>query len=272
MSPYRLKKVLDEGGIGFGATVQIPATAIVEILGRAGFDFAIIDTEHGLFDMTTAGELIRAGHGAGLSPIVRVLKNDETLIMKALDLGAEGVIVPHISTRDDAERAARACRYGSGYVRGACPLVRAADYGLSEWRAYEKESNEKTLFFALIEDLEGARNVEEIASVDGVDVVVLGAFDMSVSAGYSGNVAHPAVQEALDRMLVTCADAGIPVMHALSNGPDVDAWVKRGVRLMYQSADSAVFARACRSFLDSVGHLRTPVRALDTKSDQEGSR
>ena len=140
----------------------------------------------------------------------------------------------------------------------ACPLVRAADYGLTDWRGYEKESNDRNLVIALIEDLEGAQNVEEIVSVEGVDCVTLGAFDMSVSGGFSGNTAHPAVQEALDSILAACNARCIPVMHALSNGPDVDAWVSKGVRLLYQSADSTVFARACKAFLDTVDHLRTP--------------
>jgi 4-hydroxy-2-oxoheptanedioate aldolase len=184
-----------------------------------------------------------------------VLKNDKGLITKALDLGAQGVIIPHISSKEDATRAVEACKYGAA-GRGACPLVRAADYGLWGWADYQEQANQETMVILLIEDLEGAHNIEDILSVDGVDVVFLGLFDMSVTAGYPGNVHHPEIQKAADRILAACQDRGIPVMHALTSGRDVEAWVNRGVRLILQSADSFIFARACQAFLESVSHLR----------------
>lgn len=251
----KLKRMLKEGYLAFGVTTQIPATALVEILGRVGYDFAMIDTEHGLYDMETAGELIRAAQGVNLTPIVRVLKNDQGLIMKALDLGAQGVTIPRISNKEDAARAVEACRYGAT-GRGACPLVRAAEYGLSDWPYYQEEANKDTMVFLLIEDLEGAHNIESILSVDGVDAVHLGPFDMSVSAGYQGNVNHPEIQKALDRILAACKERGIPVMHSLIWGGDVEAWVNKGVRLILHSADSFIFAQACHTFLKSVSHLR----------------
>jgi 2-keto-3-deoxy-L-rhamnonate aldolase RhmA len=251
-----LRQLIARGGVAFGATVHIPATALIEILGRVGFDFAMIDTEHGLFGIDAAGELIRAAQGVQLSPVVRVLKNDPALIMKALDLGAEGVIIPHISNREQAARAIEACRYGARGSRGACPLVRAADYGLVDWRAYEEHANTEPMVFLLIEDLEGARQIEQILAVEGVDVIHLGAFDMSVSAGHGGNVNHPEVRQALDRILAACKEHRVPVMHAVTNGADVDTWVGKGVRLIHQSADTIVFARACKAFLESVSHLK----------------
>lgn len=252
----KLRQLVEDGGIAFGATVQVSATAFVEILGHVGFDFAMIDTEHGLFDMEAAGELIRAAQGVNLTPVVRVLKNDPSLIMKALDLGAQGVIIPHISNKDQAARAVEACRYGKGGSRGACPLVRAADYGMVDWKQYEEHANTAPLVFLLIENLEAARQIEHILAVDGVDIIHLGAFDMSVSGGYHGNVTHPEVRKVLDRILAVCNERHVPVMHAITNGANIDAWIAQGVRLFHQSADTIVFARACKAFLDSVSHLR----------------
>jgi 2-keto-3-deoxy-L-rhamnonate aldolase RhmA len=251
-----LRQLVKKGSVAFGATVHVPATALVEILGHVGFDFAMIDTEHGLFGMEAVGELIRAAQGVRLSPVVRVLENDPSLIMKALDLGAEGVIVPHISNQEQALKAVEACRYGKGGNRGACPLVRAADYGLADWRTYEEHANTDSLVFLLIEDLEGANQIEQILTVEGVDVIHLGAFDMSVSAGYRGNVNHPEICKALDRILAACNERHLPVMHAITNGADIDTWIRKGVRLFHQSADTIIFARACKAFLDSVSHLR----------------
>ena len=251
----QLKRILDEGQIAFGASTQIPAPALVEILGLVGYDFTMIDAEHGLFDLQTAGDLIRAAQGVNLTPLVRVPKNDNVMIMKALDLGAQGVIIPHISSREDAIRAVEACRYGAN-GRGACPLVRSAGYGLWDWADYQDHANREIMIFLLVEDLDGAHRIEDILAVEGIDVVFLGLFDMAVSAGYKGNVQHPEIQKAADRILSACNDRGIPVMHTLTGGPDVEAWINKGVRLVMQSADSAIFARAHQSFLASVSHLR----------------
>jgi 4-hydroxy-2-oxoheptanedioate aldolase len=252
--PNRLKQVLEEGRVAFGASIQIPAPALVEILGLVGYDFTMIDAEHGLFDMQAAGELLRAAHGAGLTPLLRVSKNDPALILKALDLGAQGVIIPHVSSKAEAVQAVDASKYGGS--RGACPLVRAAGYGLWSWKDYQRQADQETLVIVLIEDLQGAENIEDILSAGGIDIVFLGPFDMSVSAGYEGNVRHPVIQTALDRILTACKQQGIPVMHALTGGPDVEEWVNRGVRLILQSADSVVFARAHKAFLDSVAQVR----------------
>ena len=250
----KLKQIVEEGYLAFGAAIHIPAPALVEILGRVGYDFAIIDTEHGLYGIETAGELIRVAQGANLTPIVRVPKNDKEMITTALDLGAQGVVIPHVSNKEDAARAVKACRYGAA-GRGACPIVRAADYGLSDWLHYQEDANKNTMVFLLIEDLEGAHNIEDILSVDGVDVVFLGPFDMSVSAGYKGNMNHPEIQKALDKILSACKARGMLVMHTFC-GPNVEAWVNKGVRLIVMDADSSIFAQACRNSLESISHLR----------------
>ncbi|MGD2157128.1 MAG: aldolase/citrate lyase family protein, partial [Anaerolineales bacterium] len=171
----RLKRILNEGGVAIGANTQIPSTALVEILGLVGFDFTMIDTEHGLFDLQFTGELIRAAQGAGLTPLVRVLNNNPGLILKALDLGAQGVVIPRISSQEDAIRAVEACKYSMG--RGACPLVRAADYGLWDWKTYQDWADGETMVILLIEDLEAAERIEEILEVQGVDAIFLGPFD-----------------------------------------------------------------------------------------------
>jgi 4-hydroxy-2-oxoheptanedioate aldolase len=261
--PNKLKQVLEDGRVAFGAATQIPAPALVEILGLVGYDFTMIDTEHGLFDMQGAGDLVRTALGANLTPLVRVLKNDTGLIMKALDLGAQGVIVPHISNKGDAEKAVEAAKYRG--VRGACPLVRSAGFGLWEWPQVQEEADRDTFVIPIIEDLRGVENLEMILDVPGIDIVFMGPFDMSVSAGFQGNVAHPEILGAMEKILEACRKRKVPVMHTLTGGTNVDAWVERGVRLVMQSADSVVFARAQRAFLESVSHLRekkltTPVR------------
>ena len=251
----KLKLLLQRGKLAVGAVVQLPCSPIVEILGYAGFDFVMIDTEHGLFDLETAANLVRAADGVGLTPLVRVVKNEPTLILKALDMGAKGVIIPHVNSKQDAQKAVKASKYGKE-GRGSCPLVRANQYSLGKWSEYERWANENTMVIALIETLEAVDNIEEIVSVKGIDAVFLGAFDMSVGGGFKGQVSEPTIQKALDKILEACKKRNIPVMHTTTNGPDIDSWIQKGVRLIVQGAESGVFARACVDFLNSVKHLR----------------
>lgn len=249
---------MKEGKIAFGCISHIPSTALIEIMGLAGHDFVMIDTEHGLYTIDSAGELIRTAQGVNLTPVVRVAVNDSTLISRALDLGAQGIIVPHVSTKDDAAKAVKASKYGPA-GRGACPLIRANKYGLDDWAGYEERANAETLVFPLIEDLEGADNIEDIVSVEGINGIYLGPFDMSVSAGYKGDVKHTEIHRALDRILAACREKAMPVMHSRYDVQDIEKWVKKGVRLFLQTGDSLTFARACRQFLDLVSPFRNRV-------------
>ena len=251
----KLKRMLREGQLAFGAVSQLPSTALVEILGLAGFDFVFLDTEHGQYSIETAADMIRVAEGVGLTPLLRVAKNDETLILKALDLGAQGVVVPHIITKEDAIKAVQACKYGPGGSRGACPLIRTNRYGLGQWDEYQEAADRETMVFALVEDMEAMPNIEQILDVEGLDAVVLGAFDMAVGSGHKGEVQHEEVVRALDKVLLECNTRGIPAMHVMTSGPNLQAWIDKGVRMICQTSESAVFANACESFLESMAHL-----------------
>jgi 4-hydroxy-2-oxoheptanedioate aldolase len=257
--PNKLKRLLARGEIAFGGGSQLPLTAIVEIMGLSGYDFGIIDTEHGTYDIDTAGELIRAAHGAGMTPLVRVLYNDPGLIMKALDLGAHGVIVPHITSKQEAVDAVKAAKYAPEGLRGSCPYVQAAGFSLSNWPEYQKWSNEETMLFVLIEDEEGVRNVDDILGVKGVDAVFLGPFDMSVSMGLQGDTENPRVRDNLDKVLAACRKRKIPAMYAIMAPTDIQGWVDKGVRLFAHAADTAILAQAGTDFLSSVEGFRKRV-------------
>jgi len=251
----KLKQILQQGKVVFGVTVQISSETLVEIIGYAGFDFVFIDTEHGQIDLQSAGRLIRVADSVGMTPLVRVMKNDAAEILKALDLGAKGIIVPHISTKEDAQLAVRACKYGPG-GRGSCPLVRANRYGLDDWPQYQDAANRNTMFIALIENVAAVENIDEILTVDGIDAVFIGAFDMSVDAGCKGNVQSPKIQRCIQTIIDACNKKSIPVMHTTTNGPDIKAWVDKGVRIIVQGSDSRIFGRACAEIIKSVEQFR----------------
>ncbi|OFX15920.1 MAG: hypothetical protein A2Z18_00095 [Armatimonadetes bacterium RBG_16_58_9] len=160
-----------------------------------------------------------------------------------------------MSTKGDAERAVEAAKYGPR-GRGACPLVRANGYGLWNWAEYQDYSNENTTVIVLIEDRAGVENIDDILSVEGVDAVYVGSFDMSVAEGYKGDSQHPEILKKLDRVLEAARKNCLPAMHSLLNGRDVKVWAEKGVRLFVQTADAFVFACSCRDFLASVEEFR----------------
>ena len=163
--------------------------------GYLGFDFIIIDMEHLLFDPERFEGIVRAADMTGMTPIFRPSKNDPDLLLPYLDAGAQGVFVPHVATAEDARRVVDAVKYPPDGSRGA-GSERAAQYGITTTPAeHVRASNAETLVTVSIEDLVGIQNVDEIAAVNGLDVVCMGPGDLALALGHPGDYDHPAVQE-----------------------------------------------------------------------------
>lgn len=209
MDAAELKQRIKQGKQAVGTWVQMASAEAVEMAGKAGFDFVIIDTEHGYFGLDIAEGLVRAADATGIVPFIRVAEKNPTLIMKSLDMGARGIVVPGVSTQEDAEMAVRAAKYPPAGDRGACPYVRAAGHTAWDWAAYAKDSNENNMVCLLVEGTEGVANFEKIITVPGVDVVILGPFDLSVSLGVGGEVHHPLVEERLSSMCRLASKNGV---------------------------------------------------------------
>lgn len=195
-----MRRLLNEGKRVFGAWLLIPSTITVEIAGWAGLDFCVIDNEHGWFNDETVGEMIRAAENVGISLIVRVVENNPGLILKVLNAGGDGVIVSHIRTRADAEATVRAARYAPHGFRGQMHSMRREGYGTIDNKEYLAALNREIMVFLTIEDVEGIENLDEIASVPGVDVLLIGRADLAQSMGMPGEVNHPDVIAAEEKI------------------------------------------------------------------------
>jgi len=169
-----------------GTWIQTASPDVVEIAGHAGLNFVVIDTEHTSFGIETSDCLLRAAECVGLAALIRVSHKDPTLVMKALDAGAQGIVYPGVSKRKDAEQAVKASKYHPLGERGACPFVRSGGHNILDWEKYAAEANKNTAVILLLEGKEGVDNLDEIISVPGVDVNMLGPFDLSVSLGVGG--------------------------------------------------------------------------------------
>jgi len=229
---------------------------IIEILGFSGLDFVIICTEHAF--ASPYGDhlehLIRAANASGITPIVRVIANDAGMILKALDSGAKGIMVPHINTVEDAKKVVSAVKYAPEGARGSCPAVRAAHYGGIPWAEHRKKANAETAVILLVEDKEGADNIEELAAVAGVDAIFLGSFDLSVQL----QVSHldPLIEKYRAKFIKTCRARGLAfgdlawsLESALVYGKNAD--------LLAVGVDTQLFRTQMSEIADSLAVLKT---------------
>ncbi|WP_158279398.1 HpcH/HpaI aldolase family protein [Falsochrobactrum shanghaiense] len=180
----------------------------VEIIGECGFDFTMLDTEHTEYDTGHIAHLIRAADSFGLSPVVRVKELNEVLIMKTLDRGAQGVIVPRVNSVEQARRAASAAAFPPVGVRGMCPDVRAARYRDDIWLEYARNPYDHVAIIPLIEDYIAVDNVDAIMKVDGINAVLFGPGDYAVSIGAVEEGFSPEIMSKTRDALRRVCDAG----------------------------------------------------------------
>src|ERR1700750_1364104 len=201
MKENRVKRILREGGLVLGTHVGgIPDPQIVEIIGHAGFDAAFIDMEHTSFDLRDIQLMVMAAERVGVTPIVRTPGFDPAFILRLLDMGVQGVQVPHVSSADTAREAVKAVRYPPQGERGMASGSRAADYGRIPLVEHMAQSNREILLACMIEDMAGGERIDEIAAVEGVDLLAVGPSDLSRSLGVSGQPNHPRLVAAIDRV------------------------------------------------------------------------
>ncbi len=244
MKTNKLKKALREGKIVYGPFLKLTDPAIVEIMGFAGFDFVIIDQEHGPISIQNTQNMIRAAESANITPIIRTTKNDESLILRALDIGAQGVEIPQINCKDDAIHALKSVKFSPMGERGVCRYVRAADYSSMNKFEYFKSANEETMIIVHIEGMEGISNLGEIISVSGIDVLFIGPYDLSQSLGIPGKVNDPLVENKMKEVVLKCKQHKIVVGTFADDIQTAKKWVSLGVQYISFSVDVGIIYNA----------------------------
>jgi len=247
-----LKEAIKEGKVVLGPFMKFTDPAAVEIMGFAGFDFVIIDAEHGPISMESAQNMIRAAESVNITPIIRVGSNDESLILRALDVGAQGIEIPQINSRSDAVRAVKSVKYSPQGERGVCRYVRAANYSSMNKFKYFKSANEETMIIAHIEGVEGINNLNEILSVSGIDVIFIGPYDLSQSLGIPGEVNHPLVTEKMKEVVSKCKENKIAVGTFADDVETAKSWISLGVQYMSFSVDVGILYEVSKQIVENL--------------------
>ena len=248
-----LKRKLMAGEVVIGPFAGLNCPDLIEIMGIAGCDFCVIDTEHGPMDPESIQHMVRAAELSGMTPIVRVPRAEPVEILKVLDIGAQGIHVPQINSRETAMAVARASRYHPEGERGVA-VPRALSYGLMPLGWVMAEANREILVIAHCENAKGLDLLEEIADVDGLDLIFVGPYDLSQSLGVPGEIFHPSMVEAVSRALKTITDAKKPAGIFVTSVDEAKRRIDEGFRYIAYSMDSLIFGSACREQISRIRH------------------
>jgi 4-hydroxy-2-oxoheptanedioate aldolase len=237
-----MKAKLTAGQPALGMSVMIPSPQLVEMAAGAGFDWVLIDCEHGTVTRESAELMIMAAEASGITPIVRPRTKAHQDIVELMDCGAAGVQVPHVITRDDARAAVAAVKFHPAGRRSLAAGTRASGYGYKgSMGEFTQTANRETLVAVQIEDEAALANVDDILKVEGIDVFFIGPSDLSASMGHPGNPKAELVAKAIDATLKKIVAAGkTPGMPATT--ANVAATVGKGVRYIYTHAPTLLGA------------------------------
>ncbi|MEQ9259033.1 MAG: aldolase/citrate lyase family protein [Roseovarius sp.] len=242
-----------------GTWSQIAAPEVIDMIGLNGFDFIVIDCQHGPFGIAEAERMARAAAATGLAAAVRVSRLDEVEIMKALDAGISHVVVPDVANAEQAARAVAATRFGPEGARGACPCVRSGGHFVRDWQGYVAREEGRTGIVALVESAEGVANAEAICATPGLAAVMAGPFDLSVSMGLGGDWRDARVTQALERLVALARENGLPaIMPVFSPDPEecralAAHWQARGVSILMIGSDKILIANAFEKWTGALG-------------------
>lgn len=231
----------------FGTFLKLPTTQVIEILGTVGYDFVVIDQEHAPLDRTMTDLMIFAARASNIAPIVRVGEFTDANILSALDCGAIGIMVPHVTTVEKAQAIARSCRYAGG-KRGFAGLTRAGLWGSIGGTRHMAQQDRQITCIAMIEDIEAVDRAEEIAAVDGIDALFIGRGDLTASFGEDPD-AKAKVAEISTKVAAAARKAGVPLLMLPTSKADLAFAKELGASAMLLSSDHGFIRSAASATL-----------------------
>ncbi|WP_051914013.1 HpcH/HpaI aldolase family protein [Thermorudis peleae] len=251
MRENMLKRKLAAGEAVIGCFVPYPSAELAELVARLGFDFVLIDCEHGPTSIESAYHMVLASEAGGATPLIRVPQNVQQVILRYLDIGPGGIMVPQVNSADEARAVVRAAKYHPEGRRGVAG-VRAAGFGVeAPLSEYVRQANAETLVIVQIESVEAVERLPAILDVPGIDLLFVGPNDLAQSMGYPGQPLHPEVQAMVDR-IVAMVDGRLPLGTTAPTPEQVERQLARGFRLLAANTTS-LLAAAARTLLQAAG-------------------
>jgi 2-keto-3-deoxy-L-rhamnonate aldolase RhmA len=236
MFPNNMKHKLKQGSPAFGLSIMIPSPQLVEIAAKMGFDWVLIDCEHGTINPETVETLAMAAQANGITPIARPRTKNAADIQQVMDRGVMGVQVPHVNTADDAQAVVDAVKYYPIGKRGLAAGTRPANYGFGISQSeYVEEANRHSLVCVQFEDKEAIENADEILKVENIDVFFIGPSDLSQSMGHPGQYDEPSVAHAIDSTFEKILGAG-QIAGTPGNADKIRSVLDKGVLYTYTHA------------------------------------
>ena len=238
-------------GITLGIALTTPSPELAQICGNSGFDFVMIDMEHGPIDFETAYRMVTALAGTGAEAWLRVTTNDAGLIKRALDTGVRDIVVPMVNTREEAEHAVAAAKYPPEGIRGWGPF-RAAQQWRTSMFDYSRRANDEVKVRVLIEHPRAIENIDEILSVKGLGGAIAAPFDLAINMGHLDGPGHPDVQEAMKHASSKIVARGFPLLRFAMTPDQGRQAIADGVTMLMLGFDTMFVPAMIQLYLDGL--------------------
>lgn len=249
----KLKEMIRSGKAALGSFLTIGSSAVAEVMAQSGFDWFVVDMEHGPLGIEASLGLLQAMSAAPVTPVVRVPWNSPYLIKQALDIGAMGILVPMVNNAEEARLAVSYASYPPRGIRGISG-ARANRYG-ENIDSYLAEANDCILKIVQIETEKGIENAQQIAGVPGIDAVFIGPSDLAGSLGLWGQPHHPDFDAAVQKIIHACQSQGVILgIHNQSAAAAAER-IRQGFRLVTVSGDFRILGQAARGIVDEARKL-----------------
>lgn len=254
-----LKERIKKGEAVNGCWLNLGSSLTAEIVGLAGFDWVLIDLEHGAGNEKDVLSQLQALEHTNTAAIVRIESAERQRIHRVLDVGAEGVMCPHINNLDEAKMVVSGLRYPPEGTRGVAKMVRATGFG-KNFAEYSSSANENIVGIAQIETIEALDHLDEIATLDGIDVLFIGPADLTTALGIFGQLDHQLFTDAVKATVNAAQKAGKATGILLFNPDDYNTWHQLGIRMIACGADATFVADGARNMSAKLNSIRTTLK------------
>lgn len=258
----QLKAKLASGQAVLGVWSIIPSPVVVEIFALSGIDFAILDMEHGIFDVGALDSCVRACEAAGAVPLVRIPGLNPSAAQWALDLGAHGIVVPQVGNATDVENVVKMAKYAPMGHRGYNPFTRAANYANPPDNRSGKLNNDFSLTCVIIENESAVADLARICATPGLDVIYMGIYDLSVALGCNGDTKHPHVVEVVELAIRQIRAAGKAAGMMVRSQQDIAKALALGANFLVYSVDTFIIREAVTRAVSSFDQEQRTFTAL----------